>query len=516
MIASFRKLLTSLQSLVGLPASLQGRFARAALWSFLGAGLSRGLTLLSSVICGRLLTKTGFGELGMIQSTVGMFGVVAGLGLGLTATKYVAEFRSKDPEKAGRLLALTSAVAVISGAVMSLALVLLAPALAQRSLAAPKLGAPLALAAGMLFFGAVNGAQTGALSGFEAFKTIARVNLWSGLLSFPLVVVGVWSWGLNGAVVGLVLSVALNCLLNSLAIRRECAAARVPYVFGGCWHEWPVLWKFSVPAFLSSSVQGPVVWLANAALVHQPGGYGELGIVNAAQQIRTMVYMVPALAFAPVLPILSHLGEEHDGEDAAGLVRQVTILGCLILFPAAVILTAVAPWALGVYGRDFSVRPQILTWAMATLMINGIGIAIGQVIFSSGRAWIGLLVNACWAVVFLPLALVSVGPMGGVGYVMSHTLGYVAMLALAVIYLRRAFPRTVGGTPIAALSLIALLAIALAAWAQSLAGRPWSAAAGGTAAALATLLAITYLLRSRPANAPTHKVVAIEPEGMPR
>jgi len=37
-----------------------------------------------------LLGTVGFGELGVIQSTVGMFGVFAGLGLGMTATKYVA------------------------------------------------------------------------------------------------------------------------------------------------------------------------------------------------------------------------------------------------------------------------------------------------------------------------------------------------------------------------------------------------------------------------------------------
>jgi O-antigen/teichoic acid export membrane protein len=507
-----RRLVASAQSLVGLPPSLQGRFAKAAVWSFTGAALSRGLTLVSSIICGRLLTKTGFGELGMIQSTVGMFAVVAGLGLGMTATKYVAEHRSDDPQKAGRLLALTSAVAVISGAIMSIALILLAPLLSVNSLAAPKLAGPLALAAGMLFFGAVNGAQTGALSGFEAFRTIARVNLLSGLLSFPLVVIGVWRWGLNGAVAGLVLSVAVNCLLNNLAIRKECAAAEVPYVFRGCWHEWPVLWRFSLPAFLSAAIQGPVIWLANTVLVHQPAGYGELGVVNAAQQIRTMLLLIPSLAFAPVLPILSHLGEKQ-GEDASGLVRQVTVLGCLVLFPAAVLLTAIAPWALSTYGRDFATRPQILTWAMATLMINGIGIAIGQVIFSSGRAWMGLLVNGFWAAVFLPLALLTVGRLGGVGYIMAHTIGYVAMLGVTAIYLLRAFPETVGGTPILALSLLAAAATALAAWAQSLSGPRWHALVAGLSAALVVLLGAGSLLRSR-RRAPA--TVAVDLEGVSR
>ena len=46
------------------------------------------------VLAGRLLGTAGFGEVGMIQSTQGLFGVLAGAGLGLAATKYVAEYRS--------------------------------------------------------------------------------------------------------------------------------------------------------------------------------------------------------------------------------------------------------------------------------------------------------------------------------------------------------------------------------------------------------------------------------------
>ena len=36
----------------------------------------------------------------------------------------------------------------------------------------------------LLLLGGVDGAQTGALAGFEAFKTIARVNLIAGLAAF--------------------------------------------------------------------------------------------------------------------------------------------------------------------------------------------------------------------------------------------------------------------------------------------------------------------------------------------
>ncbi len=62
----------------------------------------------------------------------------------------------------------------------------------------------------MLLLGALNGAQTGALAGFEEFRTIARINLLAGLANFPLIVTGVYLAGLRGAIVALVVSMGVN------------------------------------------------------------------------------------------------------------------------------------------------------------------------------------------------------------------------------------------------------------------------------------------------------------------
>ena len=115
MISSLRLWLTHLRTTVLRHDSLSGRFARGAFWALLGTAIAQGLHLVSSLAVARLLGKVGFGELGMINSTVGMFGVFAGLGLGLTATKYIAELRLRDPERAGRILGLSYLMAMVSG-----------------------------------------------------------------------------------------------------------------------------------------------------------------------------------------------------------------------------------------------------------------------------------------------------------------------------------------------------------------------------------------------------------------
>ena len=98
------------------PISLGTRFVQGAWWSLIGMGAAQGLAVLASIVSARLLGKVTFGEFGMVTGTVGAFGMLAGLGLGLTATKFVAERRVTDPARAGHVLGLVVQVALISGA----------------------------------------------------------------------------------------------------------------------------------------------------------------------------------------------------------------------------------------------------------------------------------------------------------------------------------------------------------------------------------------------------------------
>ena len=91
--------------------------------------------------------------------------------MGLTAIKYVAELRESDPERAGRIIALSSQFAALTGGVMALGLFFSASWLATHTIDAPQLAGALRIAALFLFISALTGAQTGALSGLEAFQS---------------------------------------------------------------------------------------------------------------------------------------------------------------------------------------------------------------------------------------------------------------------------------------------------------------------------------------------------------
>lgn len=406
--------------------SLKARFARGTAWSIIGAVISQGLTLGASVVTARILGKTGYGELGMINSTVGMFGTFAGFGLGLTTTKYVAEYRTSDPQKAGRIIAMASVIAAISAGLLSLVMVVFASVIATRTLAAPSLAPELQIGALLLFLNTADGVQTGTLSGLEAFKAIAQSNLVRGLLAFPVMIGGVLIWHLPGAVLGLVLASGIGWLINHVILRRKCRAFGIPVGSRGIWQEHRILTSFTIPAFLSNAAVGPVTWLANTILVNQPHGYAELGVFSAANQWRSAMVFLPRLVGQVVLPMLSSL----QGDDNQGSVRKMVLsamgLNAIFTLPALLPILFLSGPILAFYGPGFASQGEVLILMALAAALYSIETPVGDIIAASGRMWLGAYINVGWAVVLLLASwlLLRIG-WGASGLAAAYLMAYV-------------------------------------------------------------------------------------------
>lgn len=372
------------------------RLAKGVFWSMAGSVISRGLMLCATVLVARMLGKAVYGELGMIQSTVGMFGVFAGFGLGLTAIKHVAEFRQSDPERAGRIIGLSGLFAMGTGGLMALGLFIFAPWLAEHTINAPHLAGVLRIGALILFVNALNGAQSGALAGFEAFKTIAHVNLFVGLISFPILVTGAYFGGLTGAVWALAINLCFNWLLNHLALRKEARRYSVPFTFRNCSRELSVLWMFSLPAALSGVLVGPVIWICNAILVNRENGYAALGIYSAALQISVLIATVNNMIGQAFLPIcastLKSINEEFE-------FVNIVLPWAIGMFCALPFLCVPELWAILLGNEYFNhnmLRTVVFVAISSIIVAHRQGIARNFI--ARNFLWWSLLSNSFWGI----------------------------------------------------------------------------------------------------------------------
>ena len=406
-----------------------------------GNVISKLLGLASSVIVARILGKVPFGEFGTIQSTVGLFGVFAGLGIGITATKYVAEYRGLQTDRCGRVIGFALAVALAGGILASLGLLLFGGWLARNTLAAPELAPMLRTGVGLVIFGSLQGAYLGALAGFEAFKQVCWVNFLSSVLAVPLLVVGAMWDGLAGAVWALVLQTILGCVLGHIALLKEASRAGVKISLSLHPDELAMLWRFTLPAFLSTMLSTPAGWFSRTLLVNQPGGYGEAALLSAANQWMNLVNFLPWTMGSVLVPIFANLHATGKRHEFMKLLRRNLVLNAAVALAVALPLILFSSVIMGFYGPGFRTHWGIAIFILA--MVCGVVAAIkdlfSRTMQSAGRAWIDLSSNGIWALVVVLASCVLIRPYKGFGNVAAHTIAATALVFWQWFVIRRMF-----------------------------------------------------------------------------
>ncbi len=408
-------------------SDLSVRLARGVFWSLVGAIISRGMGVVGSIFVARRLGIAAFGEFTVIQSTVGLFGTFAGLGLGITATKYVAELRGTDPVRCGRIIGLILMVASFGGVVAGIALYYFSSWIATNTLAAPALAPMLQCSASLVLFSTLQGVYSGVLGGFEAFKRVAQVN-WIGAVIGTILLIGcTMAAGFKGAVWGSILQIAVGCGIGHFALLKEAAGAGVKLSWALDVSDCRILWRFSLPAFLSSTLVGPVNWVCNTFLANQDQGYKEVALLNAANQWKNILGFLPLMMTSVLVPIFSSLHRAGKGSEFRNLLRQNLLTNAGICLVLALPLAAFAPFIMTWYGPEFRRGVPVFLWMLLGTVIVAVNNLLSRAMQASGRAWTDLTFSGLWAIVLLTGCFLLVPAHKAVGVIIAHFLAAVAL-----------------------------------------------------------------------------------------
>jgi O-antigen/teichoic acid export membrane protein len=412
---------------------LASRFAHGVFWSAVGSMTSRVLALASSVFAARMIGKAAYGDLGVVQNTVAMVATFAGFGMGVAGSKFVAEFRTKDRLKTGRMIALFRLSSWGLGIVLGLLLAAIAPWLCRSVLRAPELVNYVRISSLLMLLTAVNGSQNGVLSGFEAFKSIARINTVAGILNCALIIGGAYYAGLSGIVWGMIGGQLAACLLSARALRQEMARYDVPITFSNWSAELPVIWHFSVPAVLGGILITPVTWACTALLIRQPGGQEQMGAFNAANQWFGALMFFPYMLNQASLPIFSELFGAKDGRSTAKVLRAMIKINAAVALPLVTVGCLLSPFIMKGYGKAFSHDWPTLIAVLLAAGLFTLQIPVGNIIAAAGRMWLGLGLNFLWSLVFIGATLILL-PRGSLGLATARTFAYLAQGVLSFVY----------------------------------------------------------------------------------
>lgn len=432
-----------------LPASLYARFsasplakrlASGSLWSLAGSATSRVLVLVAMVLVARTLGQVSFGEFGLIQATLGVAGLMAGVGLGGTATRFVAQHAVADPSRAGRIIALVAIVSWGTAAGVSALLVAVSPWVARDVLAAPHLQDAVAWGAALLLASAVRGVQSGILAGLERFDVIAKLNALEGTVSLLGMVTLAKLIGVEGALLGLALGSAIAWGLGRIMLADALRERRITVSRMGCWHDRKILTGYALPSLMANVVGTPVLWISMTLLARSTHGYAGMGTWQAAYQWHGPIMFLPMVLMSVSIPVLVQEWEGGRQQRFRKVILGMCGITLAITLPAVIPLAFVSSWIMGLYGRGFEEGWLAFILLLAAAPLHALSKIGTAALLGMNRAWSLLGVNLVWGATLLGLAVWLVPIHGAEGLAAAFMAAY-AVLAIASLLLPTVGPR---------------------------------------------------------------------------
>jgi O-antigen/teichoic acid export membrane protein len=213
-------------------------------------------------------------------------------------------------------------------------------------------------------------------------------------------------------------------VLNYQGLRGEAGRAGVPVVYTGSLREWPVLWRFSLPALVSGALVGPVYWICNAMLVNRTDGYAQMGLFNAANQWFGALLFLPGALGQAALPVLSERLVDNDTAQSRRVLRFYIKLNGAVVLPLVILGCLASPWIMASYGHGFREGWPVLVAVLVTAGLLAVQTPVGQIIAAAGRMWLGSGMNLGWAACFVTLSWLTLDS-GALGLASARLAAYV-------------------------------------------------------------------------------------------
>jgi O-antigen/teichoic acid export membrane protein len=417
-----------------------GVLLRSSVWAVIGDTASRGLLLVALMVCAQFLSPGDYGKLGLVRTTILTFVTFGGIGLGITANRFVAEHFENDTRFTGLLVGGGIAMAAVFGAVTSTVLWLSSPLIAGDLIGDAAVSHHLRWCAPIVLLGSIYGAQVGIMQGFGAFRELAIASTAQGVMALVLIPIGAATLAIDGAVFGILGYHVVGAVLLGVAIRRRLRAHGIIIRTRPLAEMMPIFLRFSLPAAIGGLAIAPFKWLAEAMLARH-GGFPELGVFGAAMLLTTVLL---SLVSALNAPMVAYFGRKHAHGDAQASSLNLYGTWYVFLVLAAPLLIW-PPLASLPFGPDYRSAQfiEVTIWLLGYVGLTVYFGGIVRLMIQRGRLWLVVATTLIEGGALIA-AFLLLKRYGAAGLAIAYVASYLARIAIAmpILYWRKALPAT--------------------------------------------------------------------------
>lgn len=246
---------------------------------------------------------------------------------------------------------------MVSGFIFGLILIIFAPFISIYLYKNEAIILPLRLSGVFLFFNAINIYQLGLISGLQLFKGLAKINVILGIISFPVILLFTYFFGLQGTLLAMVVNATIGCSLNYYLIKKEQKILGIKILYKNLSNRIRKILNFSLPLALREIIYSSGNWITYYLLLEK-SGFGEVGIFNSANQLSQIILFLPGAILGVSLSMLStHRGNEKN---YASLIKKSLLINFVIVVVVGIFIAIFSGLIYDFYGNSYEGGREVL------------------------------------------------------------------------------------------------------------------------------------------------------------
>jgi enterobacterial common antigen flippase len=331
-----------------------------------------------------LLSPSGVGLIGLYTSIIGTIGIFAGMGIGNSGVRQIAEaVGTGDEERIARTIISLRRVVIILGVAGAVILAVCACPISKLTFGSTFHAWDLVFLSIIIFFGAVSGGQAALIQGMRRVDHLAALSILGALFGTLFSVPFVFFFGQQG-IVPFFIAASAASIGTSWWFARRIKVTQIIMPWKKIWREARCLLKLGV-VFMATGVMTSGTMYVIQVIVARNIGLDAVGLFQAATTLSTLyIGVILGAMGADFYPRLTAVANDNIAVNR--LVNEQAEVGLLLALPGIVFTLAFAPLILQIlYSTKFLAANDVLRWYILGIFLRVICWPLGYIIIAKGK-----------------------------------------------------------------------------------------------------------------------------------
>jgi PST family polysaccharide transporter len=401
-----------------------------------------------------LVGPAGYGQFALLQATLSLITLVAGLGIGVVLIRVIAAGNEVNDQQGVATAQMAARILGFCGsALAAIALLLLSP-LIGRALNTDATGFVLLAPAAIFSVGA--GIETSTLNGFRRITALATAAGISSIVAAAASVTSVLFLGTNGIALGLLIGSFAAFFTAAITVRISVRTRSDPlertHLGSSAWN----LLASGIP-YTVSAIFGTGALLAAPLLVGLLAGDSQVGFYRAASAISVgyLGFLVRAMS-QDYYPRVSAAYQRPETLPDV-ITGQLTFV-MIVSTPVILLTLALSDILVSIlYSPEFQPAADVLHWQLAGDLLKLPAWTLSFVVLASGRTLTYLGLEVVGGIALLVSILAGVVLLGLVGSGVAYFATYAIYYPVALWLVARRVPVHISAAYLLPFALAALV-----------------------------------------------------------